>query len=350
MWNFGSLLGVYLGVQLVRGIFLALHYSGNVVLSFDRVVHICRDVNYGWFMRVVHSNGASLFFLFLYFHIGRGIYYGSYRFVRTWLRGVTIFLLAMATAFLGYVLPWGQMSFWAATVITNLLSAIPYVGVMLVEWVWGGFAVGNPTLTRFFSFHFVLPFVIAFLVVLHLMFLHETGSRNALGAGGDEDRVMFHPMFVVRDVVGVLIRFMVLLFVCLEFPYVFMDVENFIPSNPLVTPVHIQPEWYFLFAYTILRSIARKIGGVVALVMSVLVLYVFPFVYRHEGRATGFYEGARGLFWLLVVNWLLLTWIGACVVEYPYRDLGRGFSVVYFLGWVGLWGGYEVQDKVLVWF
>lgn len=348
-WNFGSLLGVFLGIQILSGLFLAFHFRGDVNLSFDSVIHIIRDVNYGWFLRVIHANGARIFFLLMYIHIGRGLYYGSYRFEKTWLRGVTILLLSMAAAFLGYVLPWGQISFWAATVITNLLSAVPYVGVIIVEWVWGGFAVGNPTLTRFFAFHFILPFVILFMVILHLFFLHETGSGNPTGIGRDCDRVSFHPYYRIKDIYGFGIFFIFFIMICIMSPYIFMDVENFISSDPLVTPVHIQPEWYFLFAYTILRSIPSKIGGVVALVISVVVLYFIPFFLNHKFRRNNFYNIMKYLFWIFVVNWLLLTWIGACVVEIPYRGLGMIFSFIYFIIFLIFWVIYKVQDLFLVW-
>nr|YP_009072500.1 cytochrome b [Oxyopes sertatus]AIP86904.1 cytochrome b [Oxyopes sertatus] len=336
-WNFGSLLGVFLMVQILSGLFLSFHFSGDVNLSFFSIIHMMRDVNYGWLLRAIHANGASMFFLLMYIHIGRGLYYGSYRFEKVWLSGVSILLLSMATAFLGYVLPWGQMSFWAATVITNLLSAIPYVGVLLVEWIWGGFSVGNPTLTRFFAFHFILPFVILFFVILHLFFLHEKGSSNPLGLMGSSDKIMFHPYYVFKDIFGFSFFFMFFMVICLLYPYIFMDVENFISSNPLVTPVHIQPEWYFLFAYTILRSVPSKIGGVVALVMSVLVLYFLPFFLKHRFRSTFFYFLMKFLFWIFFVNWVLLTWIGACVVEIPYMTLGMIFSVIYYMMYIMFW-------------
>lgn len=348
-WNFGSLLGVFLGVQILSGLFLSFHFSGDVYLSFESVIHIMRDVNYGWLLRIIHANGASMFFLLIYIHVGRGLYYGSYRFEKTWLRGVTILLLSIATAFLGYVLPWGQISFWAATVITNLLSAVPYIGVIIVEWVWGGFAVGNPTLIRFFAFHFVLPFIIIFIVILHLFFLHETGSSNPIGVRSDCDRVSFHPYFRIRDIYGFGLFFIFYIIICIILPYIFIDVENFISSDPLVTPVHIQPEWYFLFAYTILRSIPRKIGGVVALVMSVVVLYFLPFFLNHRMRRNNFYHIIKYIFWLIVVNWLLLTWIGACIVGLPYRVLGMIFSFMYFLIFMVLWFVYEIQDMFLMW-
>nr|AIW06236.1 cytochrome b [Araneae sp. MT-2014] len=347
-WNFGSLLGLFLMSQILTGLFLSFYFSGDVILSFDSVVHMMRDVNYGWLLRVLHANGASMFFLLMYIHIGRGLYYGSYRYESTWLSGVTILLLSMATAFLGYVLPWGQMSFWAATVITNLLSAIPYVGVMMVEWVWGGFAVGNPTLTRFFAFHFILPFIILFMVILHLLFLHETGSNNPSGLSSSMDKVSFHPYYSIKDIFGFFVFFILFFLICLLTPYIFMDVENFIPSNPLVTPVHIQPEWYFLFAYTILRSVSSKIGGVIALVMSVVILYFLPFYLKHQFRSTFFYFFMKFLFWWFVVNWMLLTWIGACAVELPYSESGMYFSVAYFLFYIMFWVLYEMQDLVLV--
>nr|YP_010904386.1 cytochrome b [Heteropoda venatoria]WCS92207.1 cytochrome b [Heteropoda venatoria] len=347
-WNFGSLLGVFLGVQIVTGLFLSFHFGADVSLSFDSIIHMMRDVNYGWFLRVLHANGASMFFLLMYFHIGRGMYYGSYRYEKVWMTGVTIFLLSMGTAFLGYVLPWGQMSFWAATVITNLLSAVPYMGVMLVEWVWGGFAVGNPTLTRFFGFHFILPFVIMFIVILHIMFLHETGSSNSLGLSSESDKIVFHPYYTYKDVYGALAFFVFFLYICLLNPYIFMDVENFIPSNPLVTPVHIQPEWYFLFAYTILRSVPSKIGGVIALVMSVVILYFLPFYLKHRFRSTFFYYFMKFVFWWYVINWVMLTWIGACAVELPYSVLGMYFSIYYFVFYLFFWVVYETQDLVML--
>nr|YP_010248818.1 cytochrome b [Phintella cavaleriei]QTT58095.1 cytochrome b [Phintella cavaleriei] len=347
-WNFGSLLGVFLGIQIFSGLFLAFHFSGDINLSFDSIIHMMRDVNYGWFLRVIHANGASMFFLLMYIHMGRGLYYGSYRFKKTWLSGTTILLLSMATAFLGYVLPWGQMSFWAATVITNLLSAIPYIGVMMVEWIWGGFAVGNPTLTRFFSFHFILPFVIMFMVVLHLFFLHETGSGNPVGASSDCDKINFHPYYSIKDLYGFAFFFILFLMICIMTPYIFMDVENFISSDPLVTPVHIQPEWYFLFAYTILRSVPSKIGGVVALVMSVIILYFLPFFMYQKFRSTYFYYLMKYIFWIFFINWLLLTWIGACIVEMPYMGIGIIFSIVYFFMYIIFWLMYNIQDIFFV--
>nr|YP_006303250.1 cytochrome b [Zygeupolia rubens]ADZ05377.1 cytochrome b [Zygeupolia rubens] len=329
-WNFGSLLGLCLGVQLVTGIFLAMHYIGHVDLAFSSVAHLSRDVNYGWLLRALHANGASLFFVCLYFHVGRGIYYGSYIFVHTWNIGVVLLLLVMFTAFVGYVLPWAQMSFWAATVITNILSAIPYVGHMLVEWIWGGFAVDSATLTRFFSFHFLFPFVIAAFSVLHILFLHETGSSNPLGLNSDSEKVSFHSYYSVKDLFGfvaVVFGFLMLVFVS---PFLLGDPENFVPANPLVTPAHIQPEWYFLFAYAILRSIPNKLGGVIGLVMSLLILLILPVMRVGNYRGEAFYPVSQVAFWVMVSVFILLGWIGACPVEAPYEMLGRVFTVVYF--------------------
>nr|YP_009906697.1 cytochrome b [Elaeidobius kamerunicus]QLI52340.1 cytochrome b [Elaeidobius kamerunicus] len=331
MWNFGSLLGLCLGIQILTGIFLAMHYCPNVDLAFNSVAHICRDVNYGWLIRTLHANGASFFFICLYIHIGRGLYYSSYNYIETWMSGVTIFFLVMATAFLGYVLPWGQMSFWGATVITNLVSAIPYLGHDIVQWIWGGFAVDNATLTRFFAFHFILPFIVSALVIIHLMFLHQTGSNNPLGTSSDLDKTPFHPYFTFKDLVGFLILTMMLTILTLQNPYLLGDPDNFIPANPLVTPVHIQPEWYFLFAYAILRSIPNKLGGVIALVLSIAILYICPFINKKKYSSTQFYPINKFLFWTLFSIVLLLTWIGARPVEDPYILTGQILTVLYFM-------------------
>nr|WNU00246.1 cytochrome b [Psylliodes hospes] len=331
LWNFGSLLGLCLMIQILSGLFLAMHYCPNVELAFDSVNHICRDVNYGWLMRTLHANGASFFFICIYIHIGRGIYYSSYNMIETWMIGVTIFFLTMATAFLGYVLPWGQMSFWGATVITNLMSAIPYLGNMLVQWIWGGFAVDNATLNRFFTFHFILPFIILAFMIIHLLFLHQTGSSNPIGTKSDIDKIPFHPYFVYKDILGGLIMMFFLTFLTLSNPYLLGDPDNFIPANPMVTPIHIQPEWYFLFAYAILRSIPNKLGGVIALVMSIAILYVLPFTNKKKFLSTQFYPINKFMFWSLLSIVLLLTWIGARPVEDPYILLGQFLTVIYFL-------------------
>nr|AXS65619.1 cytochrome b [Cucujoidea sp. 43 KM-2017] len=330
LWNFGSLLGLCLMIQIITGLFLAMHYCPHVDLAFNSVAHICRDVNYGWMIRTLHANGASFFFICLYIHIGRGIYYGSYNLTLTWLIGVTIFFLTMATAFLGYVLPWGQMSFWGATVITNLVSAIPYLGTTIVQWIWGGFAVDNATLTRFFTFHFLFPFIVTALIIIHLLFLHQTGSNNPLGTNSNLDKIPFHPFFVFKDITGFLIMLMILTLLTLSNPYLLGDPDNFIPANPLVTPVHIQPEWYFLFAYAILRSIPNKLGGVIALVLSIAILYILPFSNKKNFLSNQFYPLSKLMFWFFIITVILLTWIGARPVEDPYILTGQTLTIIYF--------------------
>nr|ASY98026.1 cytochrome b [Phyllothelys werneri] len=332
-WNFGSLLGLCLGIQIMTGLFLAMHYSAHIDLAFFSIAHICRDVNYGWLLRTLHANGASMFFICIYFHIGRGLYYGSYKFYYTWMVGVIILFLVMATAFMGYVLPWGQMSFWGATVITNLLSAIPYLGIDLVQWVWGGFAVDNATLNRFFTFHFVLPFIVAAAVMIHLLFLHQTGSNNPLGTNSNIDKIPFHPYFTFKDMVGFIILFMFLSILSLSEPYILGDPDNFTPANPLVTPVHIQPEWYFLFAYAILRSIPNKLGGVIALVMSIAILFFIPLTITNS-RGLQYYTVNQYMYWLMVITVILLTWIGARPVEDPYILTGQILTILYFLYYI----------------
>lgn len=329
-WNFGSLLGLCLIIQIITGLFLAMHYTARVDLAFSRVAHICRDVNYGWLLRTIHANGASFFFICIYFHIGRGIYYGSFHYFETWITGIALLFLVIAAAFLGYVLPWGQMSFWGATVITNLVSAVPYIGNDVVQWLWGGFAVDNPTLTRFFTFHFLIPFLVAGLTIIHLLFLHQRGSNNPLGINANVDKLPFHPYFTIKDTVGFMLLVFLLVALSLTSPYLLGDPDNFIPANPLVTPAHIQPEWYFLFAYAILRSIPNKLGGVIALVSSILILISLPFTFKPKFRGLEFYSMAQPLFWSWVSVFLLLTWIGARPVEEPYIVLGQILTCLYF--------------------
>nr|YP_010507407.1 cytochrome b [Helophilus virgatus]UXG19001.1 cytochrome b [Helophilus virgatus] len=330
-WNFGSLLGLCLIIQILTGLFLAMHYTADINMAFNSVDHICRNVNYGWLLRTLHANGASFFFICIYLHIGRGMYYGSYLFTPTWLSGTIILFLVMATAFMGYVLPWGQMSFWGATVITNLLSAIPYLGTDLVQWIWGGFSVDNPTLSRFFTFHFILPFIVLAFVMIHLLFLHQTGSNNPIGLNSNLDKIPFHPYFSYKDIVGFIILLMSLTMLTLWNPYLLGDPDNFIPANPLVTPAHIQPEWYFLFAYAILRSIPNKLGGVIALVMSIAILMIMPFYNLMKFRGIEFYPINQILFWCMVTIVILLTWIGARPVENPFVIIGQILTVLYFL-------------------
>nr|ADD96744.1 cytochrome b [Crenicichla sveni] len=329
-WNFGSLLGLCLITQILTGLFLAMHYTSDITLAFSSVTHICRDVNYGWLIRSLHANGASFFFICIYLHIGRGLYYGSYLYKETWNIGVILLLLVMMTAFVGYVLPWGQMSFWGATVITNLLSAIPYMGTSLVQWIWGGFSVDSATLTRFFAFHFLFPFIIAAMTLIHLIFLHETGSSNPTGLNSDAEKIPFHPYYSFKDILGFMTLLVALTTLALFYPNLLGDPDNFTPANPLVTPPHIKPEWYFLFAYAILRSIPNKLGGVLALLFSILILMLVPILHTSKQRALTFRPLTQLILWLLVADVTTLTWIGGLPVEHPFTLIGQIASLLYF--------------------
>nr|YP_009002436.1 cytochrome b [Paracymoriza distinctalis]AHH30686.1 cytochrome b [Paracymoriza distinctalis] len=331
LWNFGSLLAFCLIIQILTGLFLTMYYTANVELAFYSLNYINRNVNYGWMIRTLHANGASFFFICIYMHIGRGIYYESFNLKYTWMIGVIILFLLMATAFMGYVLPWGQMSFWGATVITNLLSAIPYLGNMLVNWIWGGFAIDNATLTRFYTFHFILPFIILMMTMIHLLFLHQTGSNNPLGINSNIDKIPFHPFFTYKDLIGFILMLFFLLMISLTNPYMLSDPDNFIPANPLVTPIHIQPEWYFLFAYAILRSIPNKLGGVIALISSILILIILPMTFNKKMMGMQFYPLNQFLFWTMVITVILLTWIGARPVENPFIITGQILTIFYFM-------------------
>nr|YP_010960792.1 cytochrome b [Poraniopsis inflata]WNH38683.1 cytochrome b [Poraniopsis inflata] len=329
-WNFGSLLGLCLIIQIITGLFLAMHYTSDISLAFSSICHICRDVNYGWLLRNIHANTASFFFLCLYFHIGRGLYYGSYVNSETWYIGIILLLLVMLTAFVGYVLPWGQMSFWGATVITNLVSAIPYIGPSIVQWIWGGFSIDNATLTRFFAFHFLFPFIITALSIIHLLFLHQTGSNNPIGIESNFDKAPFHTYFSTKDTTGFIILFVLLSSIVLLSPNLLNDPENFNPANPLITPIHIQPEWYFLFAYAILRSIPNKLGGVIALLASILILFLVPTLHTSSNQANTFRPASQSLFWALATTFIILTWLGSQPVEDPFILFGQISSIVYF--------------------
>nr|YP_009971616.1 cytochrome b [Brycon nattereri]QNG57198.1 cytochrome b [Brycon nattereri] len=330
-WNFGSLLLLCLIMQILTGLFLAMHYTPDIYTAFSSVTHITRDVNYGWILRNLHANGASFFFICLYMHVGRGLYYGSYVYMKTWNVGVVLLLLVMATAFVGYVLPWGQMSFWGATVITNLLSAIPYVGNQSVRWVWGGFSVDHATLTRFFAFHFILPFLIVAATAVHALFLHETGSNNPAGLNSDTDKISFHPYFSYKDLLGFLTLLAALASLALFSPNLLGDPDNFTPANPMITPTHIKPEWYFLFAYAILRSVPNKLGGVLALLASILILMVVPLLHTSKQQGLTFRPVSQFLFWLLVADVAILTWIGGMPAEPPFIAIGQVASTLYFM-------------------
>nr|ARH53842.1 cytochrome b [Elateroidea sp. AH-2016] len=345
-WNLGSLLGMCLIIQILTGLFLAMHYCPDVSLAFNSVIHICRDVNYGWLLRTMHANGASLFFICIYMHIGRGLYYGSFMFSETWTVGVIILLVVMGTAFLGYVLPWGQMSFWGATVITNLLSAIPYLGTTIVQWLWGGFAVDNPTLTRFYTLHFLFPFIVLALSMIHLIFLHQTGSNNPLGTNSNIDKIPFHPYFTFKDLFGFNVTLMILTIITLYNPYILGDPDNFIPANPMMTPMHIQPEWYFLFAYAILRSIPNKLGGVIALLLSIVILMIMP-MFKKKMQSNHFYPLNKILFWSFLSITMLLTWIGARPVEDPYIITGQILTIMYFSYFPTLFLMSKMWDNIL---
>nr|BBH36403.1 cytochrome b [Betta simplex] len=329
-WNFGSSIGPCLATQIVTGLFLAMHYTSDITMAFSSMAHICRDVNYGWLIRNMHANGASFFFICIYLHIGRGLYYGSYLYKEVWNVGILLLLLTMMTAFVGYVLPWGQMSFWGATVITNLLSAIPYVGNTLVQWIWGGFSVDNATLTRFFAFHFLFPFIIAAVTMIHLLFLHETGSNNPMGLNSNVDKITFHPYFSYKDLLGFSLLLVSLISLSLFSPNLLSDPDNFTPANPLVTPPHIKPEWYFLFAYAILRSIPNKLGGVLALLASILILVLVPFLHTSKRRSIQRVPTSLSYWSTLQDELVILTWIGGMPVEDPYILIGQMASFLYF--------------------
>lgn len=334
IWNYGSLLGLCLVIQIITGLFLSIHYVPHIDLAFSSVAHISRDLNYGWIIRSIHANGASIFFLFLYIHTGRGIYYGSFKLIETWNIGVILFILTIATAFIGYVLPWGQIRFWGATVITNLFSAIPYIGKTLVEWIWGGFAVDNATLNRFFAIHFVLPFIVAAVAFLHLVFLHQTGSNNPLGINCNRDRVPFHTYYSTKDALGFIIALTIFITIVLFTPNLLTDPENFLLANPLVTPIHIKPEWYFLWVYAILRSIPNKLGGVLALFAALLILFILPITSTNNKSGIIFYPLNQIIFWILVASWLILTWIGGRPVKDPFIIIGQSFTVIYFIFYI----------------
>ena len=349
LWNFGSLLGLCLIIQLITGIFLAMNYSNDISIAFNSVIHILKDVNYGYLLKYTHANGASFFFFCVYIHIARGIYYSGYLNKKLWNVGVLILLIMMLISFIGYVLPWGQMSFWGATVITNFVSAIPYIGNFILEWIWGGFSVGNPTLSRFFSFHYLFPFLLVVLVIIHILFLHENGSSSPLGINPNSDKIRFHNYFIIKDIFGFIFFFILLSIIIFFYPNILGDPENFIKANSLVTPIHIMPEWYFLFAYAILRSIPNKLGGVLGLVFSILILFILPYLHTNK-KGTSFSPFIKILFWYFIFNFILLTWIGSKPVEDPYILIGQisslfYFSFFFFNAIIGLIENYILYEK-----
>nr|AAU87453.1 cytochrome b [Crotaphopeltis tornieri] len=330
-WNFGSMLLTCSMMQTMTGFFLAIHYTANINIAFTSIIHILRDVPYGWIMQNLHAIGASMFFICIYIHIARGLYYGLYLNKNVWLSGTTLLFILMATAFFGYVLPWGQMSFWAATVITNLLTALPYIGTTITTWLWGGFSINDPTLTRFFALHFILPFTIISVSSIHIMLLHMEGSSNPLGTNSDIDKIPFHPYHTHKDIL-MLITMITLMFMVMSFtPNIFNDPENFSKANPMVTPQHIKPEWYFLFAYGILRSIPNKLGGTLALIMSVAILLMMPFTHTSNTRTMTFRPLSQLMFWTLVTTFMMITWTATKPVEPPFTLIGQITSTMYFL-------------------
>nr|DAC76894.1 TPA_asm: cytochrome b [Pseudomyrmex dendroicus] len=349
LWNFGSMLGVFLSIQIITGFFLSMHYCPSTNMAFNSIIHIIQNVNNGWIFRNIHINGATMFFLFMYIHISRGIYYYSFNLINTWIMGTSILFISMATAFLGYVLPWGQMSFWGATVITNLLSTIPYLGNDIVMWVWGGFSINNSTLNRFYSIHFILPFMILIMVIIHLMFLHETGSSNPLGVLSDMQKIPFHIYFTIKDIYGFMMIFTLFSIIILQYPYMFSDPDNFTTANPMITPTHIQPEWYFLFAYAILRSIPNKLGGVIALISSIMILYSMP-SNSFKFNSMNFYPLNQLLFWILLNSFIILTWIGAQSIEDPFVLISQITAIIYFISFIfispmnNLWDKYYMMN------
>nr|YP_003345033.1 cytochrome b [Pseudotrapelus sinaitus]BAI53000.1 cytochrome b [Pseudotrapelus sinaitus] len=329
-WNFGSLLGLFLTMQIISGTFLAIHFTASTSTAFNSLMHILRDVNFGWFLQSTHANGASMFFICMFIHIGRGIYYGSYLFKKTWNIGTTMLLLAMVTAFMGYILPWGQMSFWAATVITSMISTVPYIGPPIIQWIWGGFSVDEPTLTRFFTFHIIIPFLILGLSAVHLVMLHETGSNNPTGLTSKYDMVPFYPYFTYKDILGALIAIATLIALVLMTPNLFSEPENFRQPTALITPSHIKPEWYFLFAYTILRAVPNKFGGILALMASINILLTLPPLHLSKQRSMAFRPLSQMIFWSFISTVVLLTWVGAQPSSWPFPTLAKLASILYF--------------------
>nr|AZL93163.1 cytochrome b [Cleptes metallicorpus] len=328
-WNSGSLLGLMLMIQIISGLFLSMHYTPSMDDAFNSIIQIMQNVNYGSTIRFMHMNGASFYFIIMYIHISRGLYYQSFKSLFTWLVGLMIFLLSMMTAFMGYILPWGQMSFWGATVITNLISAIPYIGMNIVQWMWGNYSVSEATLKRFFSLHFIMPMIISLMVMIHLMFLHSYGSNNPFGTNSNIYKTPFHPYYTIKDLVGILLIILWLMMINNMAPNLLNDPDNYIPANPMSTPEHIQPEWYFLFAYSILRAIPNKLGGVIAMMASILILSSLP-LYTSLMKSNYFFYISQHTFWMFIYFFMTLTWLGTKPIEYPYILLGQIHTMMYF--------------------
>nr|DBA43908.1 TPA_asm: CYTB [Bombus perplexus] len=331
LWNFGSMLGMFLMIQIISGLFLSMHYCPNINIAFNSISNIMKDMNSGWLIRLIHMNGASFYFLIMYLHIARNLFYYSFKLYQVWSIGVSILFLSMATAFLGYVLPWGQMSFWGAMVITNLISAIPYIGQFTVEWIWGGFSINNDTLNRFYSFHFILPFIILMMVFMHLIILHITGSSNPIHSKINIYKINFHPYFSIKDLITIILTFILFMLINLQLPYILGDPDNFKMANPMITPIHIKPEWYFLFAYSILRTIPNKLGGVLMLFMSIFILYLIPLLNLNNLKNNKFYFINKIFYWWFINIFIMLTWLGGQMIEYPYTNLNLLFTSLYFL-------------------
>nr|YP_009325883.1 apocytochrome b [Choreocolax polysiphoniae]APC24875.1 apocytochrome b [Choreocolax polysiphoniae] len=349
-WNFGFLSLVCLGIQLITGIFLAMHYTPHINFAFYSIEHIMRDINFGWLIRYIHTNGASLFFITVYFHIFRSLYFGSYTKPKqwVWVIGIIILFLMIITAFIGYVLPWGQMSLWGATVITNLVSAIPKIGNYIVFWLWGSFSVDNSTLNRFFSLHYLLPFLIIAMSLFHIILLHQNGSNNPLGIESISDKINFYPYFVIKDFFGLILFFIFFSFFLYFFPNILGHSDNYIEANPMITPAHIVPEWYFLPFYAILRSIPHKLGGVIIMILSILILAILPWLHSTEIRSSRFKPIYKFFYWILITCYLLLGWIGGMPVEDPYIFIGQTLSLYYFIYFLILLPLLGKVEKILL--
>lgn len=327
-WNFGSTLGICMAIQIITGLLLRFHYTSYATESFSSVVSIIREIWSGWLLRFIHINGASMFFFFVYLHLFRGIFFLRAVHKEVWIRGVTILIVLIAISFLGYVLPWGQISYWAVAVITNLFSVIPRIGDELVKWIWGGFSVRSPTLTRFYSLHFLIPFILTFLVVIHLALLHKEGSRNRIGLNRNIDKLEFHPYFSIKDLLYIIAILITFILISFYYPYSIGDSVNNVPANAIQTPIHIQPEWYFLTSYAILRSLPRKAAGVIALAISVSIFYLIPIFNLKFSTKFSFYR--QTIFWVIISSFIFLIKIGALPAEEPYVFLRKVGAILYF--------------------